>query len=305
MGRVVVVGAVNMDFIGRAARLPVRSETLIGTDFDIVPGGKGANQAVASRRSGADTTFVGSVGNDHSGRELITFLGDEGLDLRLVEHDTLATGAAVILVGGAGENVILMIPGANAATSAGHVERVDLVESDVVLIQAEISTEANYAALCRARRAGCRTVVNLSPFDESLLRLLAPSDYLVVNELELAQMEGRADFSGTVEESYELLRGIKGFANIIVTVGRDGVVAALSGRRLRLEGHVVPVIDTTGAGDCFCGCFAAQLAAGAALDEAIAYANAAAALSVGGVGAAASMPVRHTVTAFLGMRSQA
>lgn len=308
MGRVVVAGAVNMDLIGLAERLPRQSETVLGTAFRLVPGGKGANQAVAARRCGAPTTLVGSIGRDAFGEQLATFLAGEGLDLRLARRGHSSTGVALVLVGARGENAILVVPGANDENEVAQVEALPLDPGDVVLLQGEISDEVNEALLRRANARGCTTVLNPAPFRPSLLSPAGYVDHLVVNELELAQMCEESDGDGSVDSAAELLdRAVakdgagKNAAgrNVVVTLGARGLLAHHAGTVSRVPGHPVPVVDTTGAGDCFCGAFAASLAIGRPVAAALVFANAAAALSVTAVGAAASMPRHADVAAFL------
>ena len=294
-GQVVVVGSVNTDVIARVGTLPRPGETLAGTDLRLLPGGKGANQAVAAARAGARVRLVGALGSDDLSQVPRAFLAGEGLDLSGLVTVDGPTGTALILVDAGGENVIVIIPGANATVDSQRVAAIELGPRDVLLLQNEIPEPANLAAARRARQRGARTVLNLAPYRDTAPDLLGLADVLVLNETEYAALTGVS----TATTGVTLNR--PGTGDVVVTVGAAGVRARVNGSPLALPAHEVPVLDTTGAGDCFCGAFGAALAAGHATDAALRFATAAAAVAVQRHGAAPAMPSRAEIAAQLQM----
>lgn len=289
--RVVVIGSINMDVVVTVPRLPLPGETLAGTSVHHVPGGKGANQAVAARRLGAPTALVGAVGDDAFGRQLAGFLAAEGIDTSGVRTVAGASGTALITVAADGENTVVVAAGANAEVGQQRVADARLRAGDVVLLQGEIPAETNEAAARAARAAGARTVLNLAPLRPPGAALLATVDLLVVNETEFAQLTGRTADELALARPGELTSADGApLGDVVVTRGARGVVARIGGEPVAVPGRRVRVVDTTGAGDCFCGALAAALVAGAAPAAALERANAAAALSVGRLGAGPSMP---------------
>jgi len=300
MGRVFVAGSINMDVVATADRHPKVGETVAGNAVLYFPGGKGANQAVASAKLGASTTLIGRLGQDAFGDELKAFLATEGIDLSFVRQTAGAhTGTAIITVAKA-DNTIVVIPGANALVDAADVAGVMLGKGDIAVSQFEIPLATIDAFLERARTAGAMTILNPAPaltFDRKLLDLV---DALVLNETELGLLAG-----GGVRESADDARFIDAARSlqtspdqtICVTLGQRGVVALVGGAPLIIPGRMVAAIDTTGAGDCFVGALASQLADGAAMRDALEYANAAASICVQRMGAAPSMPTAEEVEA--------
>ena len=300
MGRVFVAGSINMDVVATADRHPKVGETVAGNAVLYFPGGKGANQAVASAKLGASTTLIGRLGQDAFGDELKAFLATEGIDLSFVRQTAGAhTGTAIITVAKA-DNTIVVIPGANALVDAADVAGVMLEKGDIAASQFEIPLATIDAFLERARTAGAMTILNPAPaltFDRKLLDLV---DALVLNETELGLLAG-----GGVRESADDARFIDAARSlqtspdqtICVTLGQRGVVALVGGAPLIIPGRMVAAIDTTGAGDCFVGALASQLADGAAMRDALEYANAAASICVQRMGAAPSMPTAEEVEA--------
>jgi ribokinase len=292
-GQVIVVGSVNTDVTARVGVLPRPGETLAGSDLRLLPGGKGANQAVAAARAGASVRLIGAIGDDALARVPRDFLAAEGLDLSgLVTVDGPA-GTALILVDARGENVIVIIPGANAAVRPGQADRLDLSPGDVVLLQNEIPEQVNLAAARRARARGATSVLNLAPYRDTAPALLEQIDVLVLNESEYEALTG----APTATNGAVLTR--PGPGDVVVTVGAAGVRARVDGSPVAIPAHTVPVLDTTGAGDCFCGALGAALAAGRDTDAALRFANAAAAVAVGRPGAAPAMPGRAEIEAQL------
>jgi ribokinase len=300
MGRVFVAGSINMDVVATADRHPKAGETVAGREVLYFPGGKGANQAVAAAKLGAATTLIGRVGADAFGRELRTFLAAQGIDLAFVQDTPQAhTGTALITVANA-NNTIVVIPGANALVNTNDVAAVTFAKGDVAVSQFEIPLPAISAFLARARAAGATTILNPAPamqFDRKLLDLV---DILVLNESELgflARTELRdTDGHGRFIEAARLLQAGTD-KTLCVTLGKRGVVALINGEPLIIPGRPVKALDATGAGDCFVGAVAAQLANGTPIRDAFEYANIAASICVQRMGAAPSMPAAAEVEA--------
>ncbi|WP_261568255.1 ribokinase [Frankia gtarii] len=299
MGRVVVVGSTNMDVTTRVDRIPGPGETVTGSSVALSPGGKGANQAVAARRLGAETVMVGAVGSDGFGSALREFLRGEAVDVAPLAVVDGPSGTAVTMVDGAGENVIVVVPGANAAVSARGLDALRLGPGDVVLLQNEIPAVVNAAALHRARAAGARTMLNAAPHRPTAADLLAAADVVLVNEHEFASLVPAAVGVGSlpgpralVEVRGLLADGAGPNDNIVVTLGGAGVCARIAGTVVTLAARHVPVVDTTGAGDCFCGAFGAGIAAGLPAATALFHANLAATIAVQRAGAGIAMPTR-------------
>jgi ribokinase len=293
MGRVFVAGSINMDVVATADRHPRTGETVAGREVLYFPGGKGANQAVAAAKLGAATMLIGRVGADAFGRDLRTFLAAQGIDLALVQ-DTAEThtGTAVITVANA-DNTIVVIPGANALVTPADVAAGKLAKGDVAVSQFEIPLPAISAFFKRARATGATTILNPAPaieFDRALLDL---ADILVLNETELGFLT-KTELRGTDDHArfIEVVRSSQMDTNkiVCVTLGKRGVLALVNGEPVIIPGRGVKALDTTGAGDCFVGAVAAQLASGKPVRDALEYANIAASICVQRMGAAPSMP---------------
>jgi ribokinase len=300
MGRVVVAGSINMDVVATAERHPAVGETVAGKQVLYFPGGKGANQAVAAAKLGAETILIGRLGADAFGTELRTFLAGQGVDLSLVRDSAEAhTGTAIITIANA-DNTIVVIPGANGLVSPGDVATVRFAKGDVAVSQFEIPLPAIAAFFERARAADATTILNSAPARQVSAELLSLVDILVLNETELGLLAGKTLSEGDKIECFvEAATSLRANESqtICVTLGKRGVVALLGGEALMVRGRAVTAVDTTGAGDCFVGAVAAQLAQGASLRDALRYANVAASISVQRMGAAPSMPTADEVEA--------
>jgi len=298
MSRVFVAGSINMDVVATADRHPRVGETVAGHDVLYFPGGKGANQAVSAAKLGAPTILIGRLGRDAFGQELKAFLVAQGIDLGLVREIPEAhTGTAIITLANA-DNTIVVVPGANGLVSAEDVAAPALAKGDVAVSQFEIPLAAIGAFFKRARAAGATTILNPAPmiaFDAALLDLV---DILILNESELSLLAGielrDTDDSAGIIEAARSLQG-NGGRIICVTLGKRGVVAMAGNESLIVPGRAVKAVDTTGAGDCFVGAVAAQLAAGKPISDALTYANLAASICVQRMGAAPSMPTAEEV----------
>ncbi|WP_316231361.1 ribokinase [Bradyrhizobium sp. SZCCHNR1051] len=302
MGRVVVAGSINMDVVATAERHPRIGETVAGRSVMYFPGGKGANQAVAAAKLGAPTALIGRLGRDAFGEQLRAFLTAQGIDLTAVKDSAGAsTGTAIITLAQA-DNTIVVISGTNAEVSADDVAQVSLGSGDVAVSQFEIPQATIIAFFQRAKAAGATTILNPAPasaFDSTLFALV---DVLVLNETELSFLAGiELGNAPTPQQVNEAVRALKprDDQTVCVTLGARGAVA-VSGAEARLvEGRAVKAVDTTGAGDCFVGALAARLSQGAAIADAIGYANIAASISVQRMGAGPSMPTAEEVRALL------
>ncbi|MFZ2158705.1 MAG: ribokinase [Bradyrhizobium sp.] len=300
MGRVFVAGSINMDVVATADRHPRIGETVAGHAVLYFPGGKGANQAVSAAKLGAPTTLIGRLGGDAFGRELRAFLAAQGIDLSFVQETASAhSGTALITIANA-DNTIVVIPGANALVSDDDVAAPAPAKGDVAVSQFEIPLPAIDAFFRRARAAGATTILNPAPALECGADLLGLVDILILNETELGllaktELRDTDDPARFVEAARSLRIGKDGI--VCVTLGKRGVLALLDGEPLIVPGCPVKAVDTTGAGDCFVGAVAAQLAGGQSIREALAYANAAASLCVQRMGAAPSMPTAAEVAA--------
>lgn len=300
MGRVVVVGSSNTDLVSRAEHLPAPGETVLGTSFAIYPGGKGANQAVAARRAGADVHFVGAVGDDEYGAARRAELATEGIDLTYLRVIPDATsGVAQIVVDAAGENQIVIVPGTNDLVQPEPALAAVAAGCDVLSAVLEVPISTIRAAFA-APRTGVG-VLNAAPFDPRVIELLGSVDVLVCNEVEAAAILARpvsaSDALAAREAATDLLEF--GPRAAIITLGSAGAVVADEEGVRGFAAPSVEVVDTTGAGDCFCGVLAAWLAGGATLDRAAAAAVVAGSLAVTVSGAQPSMPARAAIEAAL------
>ncbi len=292
---ITVFGSINLDLIGVVERLPRPGETVPGRTFATAPGGKGANQALAARRAGAAVRIVGAVGGDGFAESALSLLRADALDLALVRAVAAPTGVALILVDSVGENVIVVVPGANGGVSEEQAEGLAFLPGDVLLLQLEVPTPAIRAAARRARAAGARVLLNFAPFRVEALDLLDAVTHLVVNETECALIAEALGVSGRDLGLQARDLSKRYGATVVVTLGREGVLAVEQERELRAAALPVDPIDTVGAGDTFCGFLAAALAEGQPLEAALVLASAAGSLACTMSGAQPSIPRRADV----------
>ena len=280
--RVVVLGSLNVDHFARVARLPEPGQTVIARGYGRALGGKGFNQAVTAARQGAEVVLVGCVGDDDGGTDLLTALDQEGMTTAFVRrHATMPTGRAHITIDDRGANSIVVVPGANAGVAFPSAA---LEGASVLLAQLEVPLSVVAAAMAAARAAGLTTILNPAPARRLTEELLDNVDYLVPNETE-AERVGDVSFTGIA----------------IVTQGEQGALVLRPGDRdRRVPAIPVDVVDTTAAGDAFCGCLAAGVAGGLALPQALRRAVAAGAFACTVEGALPSLPYADDVDALLG-----
>jgi len=302
VGRVVVVGSSNIDLVMKMARLPRVGETVTDASFVQAFGGKGANQAVGAARAGAKVAFVGCVGDDAYGRQVRSNLEADGIDVRFVFAETgVASGTALIMVGGEGENYISVAPGANGRLTPAHVDRArEAIErSAVVITQCEIPEETLEHVVALGAELGKPVLLNLAPARQLSSAALARLAWLAVNETEAEFLTGRKVASDRdVEEAARALLA-RGPKAVVLTLGARGAYVAAEGVRALVPGFAVEAVDTTAAGDVHCGALAVALVEGRPVLEAVRFANAAAALSVTRLGAQPSAPLRRDVDTLL------
>lgn len=288
-GGVIVAGSINMDLVATAQAIPRPGETLTGETFARFPGGKGANQAVAAAKLGAPTTMIGCLGRDPFAADLRTHLAENGVGIHVAEVDA-PTGTAMIVVDAAGENSIVVIPGANGRLHPAMLAEAPIRRGDVLVAQLEVPVDTVAAFLERGRAAGAVTVLNAAPAAPDAVPLLALADILIVNEIELAFFSGMA--AASREEQIGAALACRRFREqvVVVTRGKEGSIAIDGDEVIEHPGHAVTAVDTTGAGDCFVGALAARLCAGDPLASGLAYANRAASICVQRPGAGPSMP---------------
>ncbi len=298
---VVVIGSLNMDLVTRAPRLPRGGETLIGHSFTTVSGGKGANQAVAAARLGAQVAMVGCVGNDDYGVQLRDALLAEQVDCQAVSAVEDSSGVALIVVDDNSQNAIVIVAGANGAMTPAVIDRFDAVlqAADVVICQLEIPDATVGHALKRARALGKTVILNPAPASRPLpADWFAAIDYLIPNESEAAALSGlTVDSLQTAENAASHLIAL-GAGKVIITLGAEGSLFASGKGFEHFPAPKVKAVDTTAAGDTFVGGFAAALAGGKSEAEAIRYGQIAAALSVTRAGAQPSIPTMFDVQGF-------
>ena len=301
MPDILVVGSLNADLVVRVPRFPQPGETISGSDLQIIPGGKGANQAVAAARQGTSVSMLGRVGNDSFGPELINNLKQNNVDTSHVQIDPRsATGTAIIVVDSNGQNNIVLSPGGNGRVSPADVADISFSDYKLLLLQLEIPSEAVTAAAQRARESGLRVLLNPAPARSSLPEdLISLSDFIVPNETELSLLTNQSvhDISSAEKAARTLLE--RGAQNVIVTLGANGALFVSSKEVTHVNTYKVEVVDTTAAGDAFIGGFASALLKNKSIEEAVRYGCACGALATTKFGAQPSLPTQAEVERFI------
>lgn len=293
--KILVVGSINMDLVTITKRTPVIGETIIGEDFKMIPGGKGANQAVAAARMGAEVAFIGAVGEDIYGDRLIKTLGNEGINISgIAKAKNLPTGIATIIVDEKANNSIIVVPGANSKVQVENLyENMELIDwSDIIILQLEIPLETVIECIIEGKKRGKTIIFNPAPVQRFDKRIFKYIDYLIVNEIEAKQIAetDEEDYAKLVEKLIEM-----GFKNVLMTVGENGVLYNEDNEIKHIPALRVNAIDTTAAGDSFVGTFATSLGSGADKDTAILDAVKASAITVTRVGAQSSLPYKNEI----------
>ncbi|MBB3408193.1 ribokinase [Rhizobium sp. BK316] len=294
---ITVFGSINMDLIATTERLPKPGETVAGNSFATAAGGKGANQALAARRAGRYVHMAGAVGKDAFAEGALELLDGAGTDLSLVSHVEGPTGIALILVGGDGENMIAVIPGANGKVNGDSAEAAvsAMDEGDILMLQLEVPVEAVERALAASRAKGVTSILNLAPLIPDAPRLGRLADIVIANETEFERLAGQENMTADDREAaLERLHAETG-QTLIVTLGGDGVIAIRGGKISRAQGLIIEPVDTVGAGDTFCGYFAASLDEGLDFDSALRRAAVAGSLACLKPGAQPSIPLAAEV----------
>jgi ribokinase len=292
--RILVIGSINTDLVGTGKRLPLPGETLHGYSFSTSFGGKGANQAVAAARAGAQVELIGAVGDDEFGRTALDALQGYGVDTALCRTlQATSTGVALIMIGEDAENSILIIPGANGSITPDWLTAIEWSQYDAVILQLEIPFETIEATI---QQASPHTKVILTPAPASPLpdHLLRQVDVLIPNEHELKIAAGADGFDAAAEKAARLTR-----MGTAVTLGANGVRWISRTADVAIPAFPCNPVDTVGAGDCFSGYLAAALAEGHPVRESLIIASAAAALKIQRHGAQTGIPLREEVDSFL------
>lgn len=295
MADILVIGSLNADLVVRAQRFPQPGETISGEDLAIIPGGKGANQAVAAARQGAQVAMLGGVGSDSFGPTLVSNLQQNGVDTAHIHTYPFATGTAVILVDANGQNSIVLSPGANARVTLADVDAFPMRDADTLLLQFEIPLETVLHAARLGRQNGLRVILNPAPARRFPASLLADVDILVPNESELQAL---TDFPVTDANSADRAARLllaQGAGIVVVTLGENGALLVTEKQTSHFPAFAVQVVDTTAAGDAFIGGLAAALTRGHSLETAVRYGNACGALAATKFGAQPSLPTREEV----------
>jgi len=287
---VLIAGSANLDFVVRADHIPAPGETVLGREFRTFPGGKGANQAIACARAGAATRMLLALGDDAFAASIEASLRDAGVTMHTVRSATEPTGTAFICVSDNAENAITVAPGANATLRAEHLPPLSAVSHLLLQLETPLETVTAYAR--KAHAAGVRVVLNAAPARALPSELLDAVDLLIVNEGELATI---SSVHGDVRSALEKV----GVASVIVTLGERGCLARTPDGLLQQDGFAVDAIDTTAAGDTFCGALVAALHRGEALADGLRLASAAAAIACTRLGAQSSIPSFDDVRMFL------
>ncbi len=293
---IVVFGSINIDLVTRA-KIPAPGETTLGGDYVTVPGGKGANQALAARRAGARVALVGACGADSFAGAALALLNADGVDLSATRTVAKPTGAAFIVVDPSGENAIVVAAGAHAAARAEQLEGLPFGKGDLLLLQREVPEPQVDAAALLAKKRGAQVMLNLAPAGAPSEALLSALDYLCVNEHEAATLGRALDVDANEPEAIGAALARRfGFA-VIVTLGAAGAVGFIGGERVFAPAPKVAAVDTTAAGDTFVGAFAAARDHGLSFAEALRRGVVAGSLACAKPGAQTSMPTAAEIDA--------
>lgn len=294
---ITVFGSINMDLIATTDRLPKPGETVAGHSFATAAGGKGANQALAARRAGAEVKMAGAVGDDAFARDALALLAEGGADLSLARTAAVPTGTAHILVGSDGENVIVVVPGANGDVSQEDAEKAVAATDpgSYLMLQLEVPPASVEKALVLARAKGVTTVINTAPLTADAARLSALADIVISNETEFELLIGKSGLSADARIAAMQALAARTGQTLIVTLGADGVVAVREGKVHKASSLKITPVDTVGAGDTFCGYLVASLDAGLDFDAALARAARAGSLACLKPGAQPAIPLAADV----------
>ena len=295
MSDILVVGSLNADLVIRTPRFPQPGETISGEDLQVIPGGKGANQAVAASRLGANVSMLGRVGKDNFGDFLLDNLKSNNVDAQLVQRDDSSTGTATIIVDADGQNSIVLSAGANGKVSSLDVDHASFSSFSLLLLQLEIPTPTVLSAAKRAKEYGLTVILNPAPAKNIPDELISLTDFIIPNETELSLLTDQTvNDTASAEKAAKLLieRGPK---TVIVTLGSNGALVVTKELTQHIPAFNVDVVDTTAAGDAFIGGFATALLANKSLENAVRYGCATGALATIKFGAQPSLPTKEEV----------
>ncbi|MGL5965563.1 MAG: ribokinase [Fusobacteriaceae bacterium] len=304
MKKIAVLGSINMDLVTFCERAPRGGETLFGNEFRQIPGGKGANQAVAMGKLGADVMMLGKVGTEGMGEILLNSMKKDGVEIEKVEKSSATTGIAKIIVEKSGQNRILVVPGANGDVDIEYIDRNQNIieDSDILVCQLEIPMESVKHAFKLAKDMGKITVLNPAPAAHLDEEIIKNSDYIIPNETELEIITGiKTDTMEGVKKAAQSLleKGVKG---LIVTLGSKGSLYIDREKEIITPAYKVKAIDTTAAGDSFIGGFVKGISEGLKMEDAIELGTKVAAISVTRIGAQTSLPTEEEIKNFKGER---
>lgn len=302
--RVAVIGSINMDLVTFCKKVPKEGETLFGEKFRQIPGGKGANQAVAISRLGVETVFFGKVGNDSFGKELKENLKKDGIDVSNIEVSKESTGIAKILVEDGGKNRILVVPGANFEVDKMYIDKniKEIAKCDVIVVQLEIPLETVGYLFSKEELKEKIILLNPAPAAKLKKEIIKRCDFIIPNETELQLLSGIEvlDEKGLEKACDVLLKD--GAKNVIVTLGEKGVFYKTERKEYQTSAYKVDVVDTTAAGDSFIGGFVSGLCEKMKIEDAIEKGIKTSAISVTRVGAQTSIPTKKEVEEFKGVK---
>jgi len=304
MKKILVLGSLNMDLVTKVKVTPKVGETIIGSGFSEIPGGKGANQAVAIGKLGGEVSMLGRVGNDNFGKSLIQALNESHVHSEnVLMVDGAPTGTALIMVNDDGDNSIVVIPGANFELKPDAVTTQHFDEKDYLLAQLETPIETIEAAFSQAKAAGLQTVLNPAPAQKLSKELIANTDLLIPNETEFELLTG---FSPETPEGLDAGTSLlfeQGVKALIITLGKNGALyIGEDGERIHVNGYSVKAIDTTAAGDSFIGGVLTALSKGESMKSAMEFATKVGAVTVTKYGAQSSLPTFEEIEAFEGVK---
>lgn len=304
MPDILVVGSLNADLVVRTPRFPQPGETISGEDLQVIPGGKGANQAVAAARLGSNVSMLGRVGKDNFGDFLLDNLKSNNVDIQLVHRDDASTGTATIIVDANGQNSIVLSAGANGKVTFSDVELASFSDFNLLLLQLEIPIPTVLSAAKLAKENGTRVLLNPAPAQELPDELISLADFIIPNETELSLLTGMEvkDIPSSEQAAKKLLR--RGVQNVIVTLGEKGALIVNKDFSAHIETFKVEIVDTTAAGDSFIGGFATALLQNKSLEEAVRYGCATGALAATKFGAQPSLPTKEEVEKFMSLREE-
>lgn len=297
--KITVIGSSNTDMIIKADRLPVPGETVLGGTFQMSPGGKGANQAIACSRLGADVSLITRIGNDLFGMQSMEIYRSESIDTSYVFIDEMQpSGVAMISIDGTGENSIMVAGGANQTLSVENISSAaaTIHNADIILLQLEIPLDTVRYAVDIAFRSGKKIILNPAPaaiLDNSIMDKIYA---ILPNKIEAEMLSGIkiSDLHSAHDAAYAIKQ--KGVRNVVITMGREGAFFMdADGNCNLLSANNIVTVDTTGAGDVFCGAFSVYLAEGHSLEDSVAFANTAASIAVTRIGAQSSIPYRTEI----------